>query len=52
MAKSNFDLNNPPYLINNQCSASRFHSNMRTLAMDAQYYGGVLELDAHSLYYE
>ena len=50
MAKSNFDPNNPPYLINNRCFKVPLYT--RTLAMDAQYYGGVLELDAHNLYGE
>ena len=44
----NFDPNNPTYLINNRCYRTPLYT--RTLAMDAQYYGGVLELDAHNLY--
>ena len=46
----NFDPNNPTYLINNRCFRTPLYT--RTLAMDAQYYGGVLELDAHNLYGE
>lgn len=47
---SNFDPNNPTYLINNRCSKVPLYTH--TLAMDAQYYGDVLELDAHNLYGE
>lgn len=43
-----FDPNNPTYLINNRCYKTPLYT--RTLAMDAQYHGGVLELDAHNLY--
>ena len=45
-----FDPNNPTYLINNRCFRTPLYT--RTLAMDAQYYGGVLELDAHNIYGE
>lgn len=46
----NFDPNNPTYLINNRCYKTPLYT--RTLAMDAEYYGGILELDAHNLYGE
>ena len=46
----NFDPNNPTYMINNRCFRTPLYT--RTLAMDAQYHGGVLELDAHNLYGE
>ena len=44
----NFDPNNPTYMINNRCFKVPLYT--RTLAMDAEYHGGVLELDAHNLY--
>ena len=48
MNGGNFDPNNPTYLINNRCFKVPLYT--RTLAMDAEYHGGVLELDAHNLY--
>ncbi len=43
-----FNPNDPPYYINNRCSHSPLFT--RTVAVDAEHYGGVLEYDAHNLY--
>ncbi len=44
-----FNPNNPPYDIHNQGSQST-PLKIKTLDVDAQHYGGVLEYDAHSIY--
>lgn len=43
-----FDPNNPPYAINNQ--GNHIALNTKTLDMDAQHYGGVLEYNSHNLF--
>lgn len=43
-----FDPNNPPYAINNQ--GNHIALNIKTLDMDAQHYGGVLEYNSHNLF--
>ena len=46
-----FDPNDPPYHIHNQGSQN-VPLNSKTLDMDAQHYGAVLEYNAHNLYGE
>lgn len=43
-----FDPRRPPYNINNRCSAQPLST--RTLPVEATYYGGITEYNAHSLY--
>ena len=43
-----FDPRNPPYNINNRCSAQPLST--RTLPVEATYHGGITEYNAHSLY--
>ena len=43
-----FDPNNPPYAINNQ--GNHIALNIKTLDMDAQHHGGILEYNSHNLF--
>lgn len=43
-----FNPRRPPYNINNRCSAQPLST--RTLPVEATYYGGITEYNAHSLY--
>ena len=45
---SKFDPRRPPYNINNRCSTQPLST--RTLPVEATYYGGIVEYNAHNLY--
>lgn len=47
--KIGFNPTNPPYRIHNQGSTGTA-LNVKTLDMDSQHYGGVLEYNAHNLF--